>query len=153
MKHFMIAVLVSMPFWIQTATNSTMPHHTMFAYTRAGFCDSHPLIDVILMAKTLNGEAIGEPYTAKVAVASTMVNRARHYGETMPETLDRQFDGKGSAQYVLTEEAVRIASNCLTKPEFDYLYFYSPSLATDTAFVRWAEGFKRDTIGKQLFFR
>ncbi len=112
--------------------------------------------DVYLLARAIHGEARGEPYIGKVAVAAVILNRVRH--PSFPNTVagviyqPGAFTAVSDGQINLTpnEEALRAARDALNgwDPTYGAIYYYNPAVATS----KWI--FSRPvhiTIGKHVF--
>lgn len=91
-----------------------------------------------LLARLVHGEARGEPYTGKVAVAAVVLNRVR--SASFPNTISGvifqtgAFDCVYDGQLWLTpdSESIRAANDALAgwDPTGGCLYYYNPSTAT-----------------------
>ena len=91
-----------------------------------------------LLARLVHGEARGEPYTGKVAVAAVVLNRVR--SAAFPNTISGvifqtgAFDCVYDGQLWLTpdSESIRAANDALAgwDPTSGCLYYYNPSTAT-----------------------
>lgn len=91
-----------------------------------------------LLARLVHGEARGEPYTGKVAVAAVVLNRVR--SASFPNTISGvifqtgAFDCVYDGQLWLTpdSESIRAANDALAgwDPTSGCLYYYNPSTAT-----------------------
>lgn len=91
-----------------------------------------------LLARLVHGEARGEPYTGKVAVAAVVLNRVR--SASFPNTIsgvifeNGAFDCVYDGQLWLTpdSESIRAANDALAgwDPTSGCLYYYNPSTAT-----------------------
>ena len=112
--------------------------------------------DLDLLAKVVHGEARGESYTGKVAVAAVVLNRVD--SASFPNTIAgviyqrNAFTAVSDGQINLTpdEEAYRAARDALNgwDPTGGALYYYNPAIATSS----WI--FSRKvvtTIGKHRF--
>ena len=96
--------------------------------------------DLQLMARAVNGEARGEPYTGKVAVAAVVLNRVR--SASFPNTIsgvifeNGAFDCVYDGQLWLTpdSESIRAANDALAgwDPTGGCLYYYNPATATSS---------------------
>lgn len=95
--------------------------------------------DVMMLAKCINGEARGEPYTGQVAVAAVILNRVEH--EEFPDTVagviyqSGAFDAVMDGQINLTpsESSIRAAKDALNgwDPTGGAIYYYNPETATN----------------------
>jgi len=112
--------------------------------------------DVWLLACAVHGEARGEPYIGKVAVAAVVLNRVRH--PDFPNTIagviyqPLAFTAVADGQINLTpdEESLRAARDAMNgwDPTYGAIYYYNPATATS----KWI--FSRPvhiTIGKHRF--
>ena len=91
-----------------------------------------------LLARLVHGEARGEPYTGKVAVAAVVLNRVRR--ASFPNSISGvifqagAFDCVYDGQLWLTpdSESIRAANDALAgwDPTGGCLYYYNPSTAT-----------------------
>lgn len=112
--------------------------------------------DLNLLARLVHGEARGESYTGKVAVAAVVLNRVRH--PSFPNTIAGviyqagAFDAVSDGQIYLTpnDEALRAARDAMNgwDPTGGCLYYYNP--ATATAAWIWSRQV-RIVIGKHNF--
>ncbi|MGI6571775.1 MAG: spore cortex-lytic enzyme [Caldicoprobacterales bacterium] len=94
--------------------------------------------DVYLLAKAVHGEARGEPYIGKVAVAAVILNRVKH--PDFPNTIagviyqPLAFTAVADGQINLTpdEESIRAARDALNgwDPTYGAIYYYNPAKAT-----------------------
>lgn len=94
--------------------------------------------DSYLLARLVHGEARGEPYTGKVAVAAVVLNRVR--SASFPNTISGvifqsgAFDCVIDGQIWLTpdSESIRAANDALAgwDPTYGCIYYYNPSTAT-----------------------
>ncbi len=112
--------------------------------------------DLDLLAHCVFGEARGEPYIGKVAVAAVVLNRVRH--ASFPSTIagviyqSDAFTCINDGQFYLTpdEEAYRAARDAMNgwDPTYGCIYYYNPK----TAKSAWI--FSREvrlSIGKHAF--
>lgn len=93
-----------------------------------------------LLARLVHGEARGEPYVGKVAVAAVVLNRVR--SASFPNTVSGvifqtgAFDCVYDGQLWLTpdEESIRAANDALAgwDPTSGCLYYYNPATATSS---------------------
>jgi len=93
-----------------------------------------------LLARLVHGEARGEPYVGKVAVAAVVLNRVR--SASFPNTISGvifqtgAFDCVYDGQLWLTpdEESIRAANDALAgwDPSGGCLYYYNPATATSS---------------------
>ncbi len=112
--------------------------------------------DVYLLARAINGEARGEPYTGQVAVGAVILNRVKH--PSFPNTVagviyqpgaftavdDGQID---AAMTSSCEKAARDALNGWD-PTGGAIYYYNPVTATN----KWIRSRPvMLTIGKHVF--
>lgn len=112
--------------------------------------------DVYLLARAINGEARGEPYTGQVAVGAVILNRVKH--PSFPNTVagviyqDGAFtavaDGQiNAAMSSSCEKAARDALNGWD-PTGGAIYYYNPVTATN----QWIRSRPIImTIGKHVF--
>ena len=92
-----------------------------------------------LLARIIHGEARGEPYLGKVAVAAVVLNRVRNAG--FPNTVagviyqSGAFDAVTDGQIWLTPDtdAYRAARDAMNgwDPTYGALYYFNPSTATN----------------------
>ena len=97
--------------------------------------------DLNLLARLVHGEARGEPYKGKVAVAAVVLNRVR--SASFPNTIvgviyqSGAFDAVSDGQINLTpdSESISAARDALNgwDPTNGCLYYYNPRMATS----RW----------------
>ncbi len=95
--------------------------------------------DVTLLARAIHGEARGEPYKGKVAVAAVILNRVK--SAEFPNSISGviyqpgAFDAVADGQFNLTpdSEAYRAAKDALNgyDPTKGCLYYYNPKTATN----------------------
>ncbi|MBQ9300680.1 MAG: spore cortex-lytic enzyme [Clostridia bacterium] len=93
-----------------------------------------------LLARLVHGEARGEPYTGKVAVAAVVLNRVR--SAAFPNTISGvifqagAFDCVRDGQIWLTpdSESIRAANDALAgwDPTSGCIYYYNPATATSS---------------------
>lgn len=93
-----------------------------------------------LLARLVHGEARGEPYTGKVAVAAVVLNRVR--SAAFPNTISGvifqsgAFDCVRDGQIWLTpdSESIRAANDALAgwDPTAGCVYYYNPATATSS---------------------
>ena len=93
-----------------------------------------------LLARLVHGEARGEPYTGKVAVAAVVLNRVR--SAAFPNTISGvifqtgAFDCVRDGQIWLTPDAdsIRAANDALAgwDPTAGCIYYYNPATATSS---------------------
>ena len=112
--------------------------------------------DVELLAHCVYGEARGEPYVGKVAVAAVVLNRVK--SSSFPNTIsgviyqDGAFTCVSDGQLYLTpdEDAFRAARDALNgwDPTYGCLYYYNPATAV-SAWI-WSREV-RLTIGAHSF--
>ncbi len=112
--------------------------------------------NVYLLARAINGEARGEPYTGQVAVGAVIMNRVRHasFPNTIagvvyqPGAFTAVSDGQINAQ--MTESCIRAARDALNgwDPVGGAIYYYNPRTATNK-WIRTRPVVM--TIGKHVF--
>ena len=95
--------------------------------------------DLYLLARLVHGEARGEPYVGKVAVAAVVLNRVK--SPSFPNTIAGvvyqagAFDAVYDGQINLTpdSDSIRAAKDALNgwDPTGGCLYYYTPSTATN----------------------
>ena len=96
--------------------------------------------DVYLLAKAVHGEARGEPYIGKVAVAAVILNRVKdpRFPNTIAGVIYQPgaFTAVSDGQINLTpdEESLRAARDALNgwDPTGGALYFWNPATATSS---------------------
>lgn len=112
--------------------------------------------DVYLLARVVHGEARGEPYLGKVAVAAVVLNRVA--SASFPNTIAgvvyqaHAFTAVSDGQINLTpdSESIRAARDAMNgwDPTGGALYYYNPAVATSS----WIYSRKVVTvIGKHYF--
>lgn len=94
--------------------------------------------DEYLLARCVHGEARGEPYVGKVAVAAVVLNRVRH--PSFPNTIagviyqPLAFTAVADGQINLTpdKDSIRAARDALNgwDPTYGCLYYWNPATAT-----------------------
>ncbi|HZK33959.1 MAG TPA: spore cortex-lytic enzyme [Bacillota bacterium] len=112
--------------------------------------------DIYLLARCIHGEARGEPYTGKVAVAAVVLNRVRH--ANFPNTIagviyqPRAFTAVDDGQMNMApdEESLRAARDAMNgwDPTYGAIYYWNPATAT-SAWI-WSRPV-HITIGKHVF--
>lgn len=123
--------------------------------------------EVILMAKTITSEAIGEPIEGKIAVGEVILNRlgrgiskkaAKRHGRTLYDVIHRpgQFDGVTTKYFYRnpTDEAILAAilsyyTNILPKTSY---HFANENTATDVSFVKKMNPHVFKKIGQHTFY-
>lgn len=111
---------------------------------------------VYLLAKAINGEARGEPYTGQVAVGAVILNRVRHasFPNTIagviyqPGAFTAVDDGQIHAE--MSDSCIRAARDALNgwDPVGGAIYYYNPKTATNK-WIRTRPVVM--TIGKHVF--
>lgn len=91
--------------------------------------------DINLLARLIHGEARGEPYKGKVAVAAVILNRVR--SPEFPNTLSGviyqplafESISNGQAYIGMDDEAIRAARDAINgwDPTYGCLYFWNPA--------------------------
>lgn len=94
--------------------------------------------DLDLLARLINGEARGEPYTGQVAVGAVVINRTRNpaFPKTIPGVIYQPGaftavdDGQIYAPLIST--ATKAASDALNgwDPTYGSIYYFNPATAT-----------------------
>ena len=112
--------------------------------------------NVYLLARAINGEARGEPYTGQVAVGAVIMNRVRHasFPNTIagvvyqPGAFTAVDDGQIHAE--MTDSCIRAARDALNgwDPVGGAIYYYNPKTATNK-WIRTRPVVM--TIGKHVF--
>ncbi len=112
--------------------------------------------NVYLLARAINGEARGEPYTGQVAVGAVIMNRVRHasFPNTIagviyqPGAFTAVSDGQIHAQ--MSESCIKAARDALNgwDPVGGAIYYYNPKTATNK-WIRTRPVVM--TIGKHVF--
>ncbi len=112
--------------------------------------------NVYLLARAINGEARGEPYTGQVAVGAVIMNRVRHasFPNTIagvvyqPGAFTAVSDGQIHAE--MTDSCIRAARDALNgwDPVGGAIYYYNPRTATNK-WIRTRPVVM--TIGKHVF--
>ena len=95
--------------------------------------------DINLIARVVYGEARGEPYTGKVAVAAVILNRVK--SSSFPNSVsgvvyqNGAFDAVADGQYNLTPDssAVKAVKDAINgwDPTYGSIYYYNPKTATN----------------------
>lgn len=96
--------------------------------------------DVYLLAKVVHGEARGEPYVGKVAVAAVVLNRVEssHFPNTISGVVYQPyaFTAVSDGQINLNpdEESLRAARDAINgwDPSGNAIYYYNPAIATSS---------------------
>ncbi len=98
--------------------------------------------DIEIMARTIHGEARGEPYMGQVAVGAVIINRV--LSNEFPDTIKgvvyqkNQFSAvsDGQIHYTPNNTAYRAAKEALSgvDPTLGSLYYYNPKTATNKSF-------------------
>ncbi len=130
--------------------DATFDGHRTFAESRAAKDNLH------LLAQVVCGEARGEPYEGKVAVAAVILNRT--LDNRLPDSVagvvyqTHAFESvsNGEIYKETTEECFKAARAALAgwDPSNGALYFFAPA-KTSNAFI-WSREQVR-TIGKHIF--
>ncbi len=112
--------------------------------------------NVNLLARAINGEARGEPYTGQVAVGAVILNRVRH--ASFPNTIAGVIYQPGAFTAVddgqihaaMSESCIRAARDALNgwDPVGGAIYYYNPKTATNK-WIRTRPVVM--TIGKHVF--
>ncbi len=112
--------------------------------------------NVYLLARAINGEARGEPYTGQVAVGAVIMNRVQHasFPNTIagviyqPGAFTAVSDGQIHAE--MTDSCIRAARDALNgwDPVGGAIYYYNPRTATNQ-WIRTRPVVM--TIGKHVF--
>lgn len=112
--------------------------------------------NVYLLARAINGEARGEPYTGQVAVGAVILNRVEHasFPNTIagviyqPGAFTAVSDGQIEAD--MTDSCIRAARDALNgwDPVGGAIYYYNPRTATNQ-WIRTRPVVM--TIGKHVF--
>lgn len=114
--------------------------------------------DINLLARTVFGEARGEPYPGQVAIAAVVLNRIKspNFPDTIPSVIFEPlaFTAVADGQIWLTpdDEAFRAVNDALngSDPTGGALYYFNPQTATsDWIWSRPQIG----KIGKHIFTR
>ena len=139
-------LLFSMLFWC-------MMSYTPQAQAKSGTYSSN---DITVLAKMIHGEARGESYIGKVAVAAVILNRVED--KKFPDSVHSvcfqpgAFDAVRDGQYYMEpdQESINAAKAALNgwDPTYGALYYWNP----DTATSKWIWSRKVITkIGKHVF--
>lgn len=121
--------------------------------------------EVILLARLIQSEALGEPYKGKVAVGEVVLNRLSGPSYVSGDrTLEGvvykkgQFDGIGTNLFSmpLKAECIIAAIDAMDGDKYldeDVIYFFNPETSTDLAFVN-SRGLERvERIGNHVFLK
>ncbi|GHV25846.1 spore cortex-lytic enzyme [Clostridia bacterium] len=121
------------------AMGVSMPKSTVSTSTSTGGA-KYTSSETELLAKIIHGEARGEPYLGKVAVAAVVLNRVR--SASFPNTVAGviyqagAFDAVADGQFYLTPDAdsYRAARDALNgwDPTYGCIYYYNPVTATSS---------------------
>ena len=95
--------------------------------------------DLQLIARAINGEARGEPYTGQVAVASVVLNRVRN--SNFPNSIAGVIYQKGAFN-VVDDGQINLSPNSTAKkaaqdalngwdPSYGSIYYFNPATATN----------------------
>jgi len=112
--------------------------------------------DVQLLARAVHGEARGEPYIGKVAVAAVILNRVRNpnfpnsIAGVIYQPLAFTAVADGQINLAPDEESLRAARDAINgwDPSYGAIYYYNPAKATS----KWIWSRKvHMTIGKHKF--
>ena len=113
----------------------------MSQFIRDAVLDTSSNGNLYLLARLVHGEARGEPYKGKVAVAAVVLNRVR--SASFPNTIagviyqSGAFDAVSDGQINLApdDESIRAARDAMNgwDPSNGCLYYYNPATATS----RW----------------
>ncbi len=114
--------------------------------------------DIYLLARAIHGEARGEPYIGKVAVAAVILNRIRsdQFPDSIPSIIyePRAFTAvdDGQINLVPDAEALKAANDALNgwDPTDGSLYYFNPDTAT-SGWI-WTRP-QTKKIGKHIFAR
>ena len=95
--------------------------------------------DIQLMARAINGEARGEPYTGQVAIGAVVLNRVRNgsFPNTVAGVVYQRgaFDAVSDGQINLTPNstAKKAAQDALNgwDPTYGAIYYFNPRTATN----------------------
>ena len=95
--------------------------------------------DLQLMARAINGEARGEPYTGQVAIGAVVLNRVRNgsFPNTVAGVVYQRgaFDAVSDGHINLTPNstAKKAAQDALNgwDPSYGAIYYFNPSTATN----------------------
>ena len=108
--------------------------------TKAVAATSQADSEAYLLARLIHGEARGEPYMGKVAVAAVVLNRVK--SAVFPKTISGviyqtgAFDAVADGQINLTpnEDSIRAAKDAINgwDPTGGSLYYYNPNTATNS---------------------
>ncbi|NLM37340.1 MAG: LysM peptidoglycan-binding domain-containing protein [Firmicutes bacterium] len=114
--------------------------------------------DLYLLARLINGEARGEPFTGQVAVGAVILNRVK--SGKFPKTIAgniykaRQFESVANGQIwqPLTRSAVQAAKAALNgwDPSGGALYFYNPAKIRNPYSWIWSRKVV-NRIGRHVF--
>lgn len=103
---------------------------------RLGRLDAISPSDVTLLARLIDAEARGEPYTGKVAVGAVVVNRYldNRYPNSIREIIyePNQFYAQGIPQFPVPSDESRRAAEAAVRgedPTGGALFFYNPKTA------------------------
>ncbi len=138
--------------WKPTVTAKTTTNKSTSYYKNTAISDN----DIKLMANAVHGEARGEPYIGKVAVAAVILNRTKH--PSFPNTPagvifePGAFTAVADGQIWLTpnEEAKKAVKDALNgwDPSGGAIYYFNPNTAT-SAWIWSRPQIKR--IGNHIF--
>lgn len=140
----------------KTKSGNTQKNNTASTPTAINVPEGYSQNDIQLMANAVHGEARGEPYVGKVAVASVILNRVE--SPTFPNTVSgvifepRAFTAVADGQIWLTpddsaKQAVIDAINGWD-PSANAIYYFNPNTATSDWI--WSRP-QIKQIGKHIF--
>ena len=130
---------------------------TLFCFQKAQVHSANTYqTNLQLIARAVNGEARGEPYSGQVAVAAVVLNRVKH--SSFPNTVagviyqSGAFDVVVDGQINLTPNstAIKAAQDAINgwDPSYGAIYYFNPSTATNKWI--WSRPMTV-TIGKHRF--
>lgn len=139
---YTLPTLIFLLFW-QTANQATALRLPVFGGHKT------VLIDVIMLAKMMQGEAGNQGSLGMVWVADVLKNRAKKSGNTIAKEVENGFHLSKSFKPE-TFELAKVA--ILSPPLHEYTYFLNPRTATDRKFVKWAKTRQGKMVGAHWFF-
>ena len=129
---------------------------TLSSTSSSGSSGSTTNSDLYLLARAVYGEARGEPYNGKVAVAAVILNRVKH--KDFPNSISGviyqpwAFTAVNDGQINMgtNDECIKACQDAMNgwDPTYGCIYYYNPATATN----KWIRSRPITvTIGKHVF--
>ena len=146
---FLIIILTITVFFFVLLGSNVVEENVSYAATSG-------TSDIQLMARAINGEARGEPYSGQVAVAAVVLNRVK--SSSFPNTISGVIYQKGAFN-VVDDGQINLTPNSTAKkaaqdalngwdPSYGAIYYFN----TNTATNKWIWSIPMTvTIGKHRF--